>query len=152
VDDFKTSEVKDKYTFMYARQLHVYRDILMYPKTGNPQVVSHLSLLCVTPVKLYHQSLVEFARSILRTIAQDSGTLEFFSQRLLKPLDEWLALLQLPLERKAFFEMKVTSVPIAIDDDWWRSFLIEVIRLLEGPDPDSGNCHWCKVQRLEAAV
>jgi hypothetical protein len=110
ITDFKTSEVKDQYVQLYARQLHACRDMLTYPSKGLPDVVSHLGLLCATPMQMTHTG------------------------------------------EAATFNMKLTYVTIPIADDWWHAFLVEVIRLLEGPEPYSGDCHWCKVQRLETSI
>lgn len=48
----------------------------------------------------------------------------------------------------ASMTMKPTYQPIAVDWDWWDSFCLEVITLLEGDEPDGKpDCPFCAMHR-----
>jgi len=52
----------------------------------------------------------------------------------------------------AVFGMRVLWQPLAIDPDWWESFLVEVVGLLEDPEPaGTHNCPYCAMQRAIAS-
>lgn len=86
--DFKTTETKDEQLAFYSRQLHAYRHILKYPKTGLAQETSHMGLLCVTPNRMIHEETAVFEMKLTwKPIAIDDQEWTNFLSQLVQLLD-----------------------------------------------------------------